>query len=741
MTGGAGFEITSYRFDRLLPKELLEVPFAQQFWPIVYLLSNGASKHAYVGETSDAVSRMVAHFRNATKSTLTDAHLIYSDRFNKSATLDIEANLIKYLDGDGQYKLLNGNLGLSNHNYYQKYEVYREMFQAIWRNLRELKIAKHSLEQIDNLDTFKYSPFKTLSAEQRTGVKAVLRSLLDDSHRFTLIEGGAGSGKTVMAVYLFKLLNTPLDEFDLQRLEGEEYELAELARQFRARYPQPRMALVVSMSSFRSTLKKVFRHVKDLHPDMVIGPAELAQRSYDLLVVDEAHRLRQRVNLGSYYRNFDQAATAMGFDKHTCTEVDWVQLKGRRAVFFYDKYQSIRPSDANEAVFDRLRENSETNVVDLFAQFRVRGGKKYVQFLHRLLYDGMDAAAKSYQSRDYDLKLFSRLAGLRTAIQEKEKEHGLSRLVAGYAWPWLSKTDKQAVDIHLDGLQLRWNGTNIDWVNSPNAINEVGCIHTTQGYDLNYTGIIFGPEIGYDPAAGEIVVRAEHYHDKNGKATIKDPKRLKNYILNIYRTLMLRGIRGTYIYVCDDALRDYFSKYIPVAESDTPQKPETDVAESDTLIIPFENSVPLYDLSAAAGNFSEQQQVRDEEKEFIRVPEGVRITRDHFACRVIGESMNQRIPNGSICLFRKYSGGSRNGQIVLAQHTDRQDADFGSQYTVKEYHSTKYQREDGWHHLGITLSPLSNDPGYEPIHLQEDELSSFSVIGLFERVVGSDCHL
>ena len=103
--------------------------------------------------------------------------------------------------------------------------------------------------------------------------------------------------------------------------------------------------------------------------------------------------------------------------------------------------------------------------------------------------------------------------------------------------------------------------------------------------------------------------------------------------------------------------------------------------------------------------------------------------------------MNQRIPNGSICLFRKYSGGSRNGQIVLAQHTDRQDADFGSQYTVKEYHSTKYQREDGWHHLGITLSPLSNDPGYEPIHLQEDELSSFSVIGLFERVLGSDCHL
>src|SRR5690606_30707832 len=179
-------------------------------------------------------------------------------------------------------------------------------------------------------------------------------------------------------------------------------------------------------------------------------------------------------------------------------------------------------------------------------------------------------------------------------------------------------------------------------------------------------------------------------------------------------------------------------RYIPVAESDTPQKPETDVAESDTPIIPFENSVPLYDLSAAAGDFSEQQQVKDEEKEFIRVPDGVRITSDHFACRVVGESMNQRIPNGSICLFRKYSGGSRNGEIVLAQHTDRQDADFGSQYTVKEYHSAKYQEDAGWHHQGITLKPQSDDPSYQPLRLADDELSSFSVIGIFERVLTTE---
>jgi|SRR5690606_19229951 len=97
--------------------------------------------------------------------------------------------------------------------------------------------------------------------------------------------------------------------------------------------------------------------------------------------------------------------------------------------------------------------------------------------------------------------------------------------------------------------------------------------------------------------------------------------------------------------------------------------------------------------------------------------------------------MNKVIPNGSICLFKKYTGGSRNGLIVLAQDTDRQDADFGSQYTVKEYRSTKYQDENGWRHQAITLLPLSDDPYYQPLRLQDDELSTFSVMGVFEQVL------
>lgn len=136
-----------------------------------------------------------------------------------------------------------------------------------------------------------------------------------------------------------------------------------------------------------------------------------------------------------------------------------------------------------------------------------------------------------------------------------------SRLIAGYSWEWVSK-NKNVHDIVIDEIKLKWNSVSNDWVNSTNAINEVGCIHTTQGYDLNFTGLIFGNEISYDKKKNEIVIKQENYFDRNGKQSISDPNDLKNYIINIYKTMMLRGIRGTYVYVCDKSLREYFSEHI-----------------------------------------------------------------------------------------------------------------------------------------------------------------------------------
>jgi len=97
--------------------------------------------------------------------------------------------------------------------------------------------------------------------------------------------------------------------------------------------------------------------------------------------------------------------------------------------------------------------------------------------------------------------------------------------------------------------------------------------------------------------------------------------------------------------------------------------------------------------------------------------------------------MNKVIPNGSICLFRKYTAGSRNGRIVLVEHTSIQDPDFGSGYTVKEYQSKKNVEDDQWSHQSIILKPLSYNLEYDDIVIEEDELSDLRVIGVFECVL------
>lgn len=191
---------------------------------------------------------------------------------------------------------------------------------------------------------------------------------------------------------------------------------------------------------------------------------------------------------------------------------------------------------------------------------------------------------------------------------------------------------------------------------------------------------------------------------------------------------MLRGIKGTYVYACDKNLREYLAKHIENYRTEdlVPQlKTEN--------IIPFENAVPIHDLKAAAGGFSDLQRVED--FDWVEIPPRYKASKDLFACKVVGESMNKVIPNGSMCLFREYNGGSRNGKIVLVEHTSIQDPDTGSRYTVKEYSSMKTNDGDQWSHESIILKPLSFDPGYENIILSEDEVSYLRVMGIFECVL------
>jgi DUF2075 family protein/phage repressor protein C with HTH and peptisase S24 domain/predicted GIY-YIG superfamily endonuclease len=724
------FTIKKFDFDANLVCEFNNLHYVKDLWPIVYILSDGNVNEAYVGETTDAYARMSSHLKNNIKSKLSAVHLISSEKFNKSATLDIESNLIKYISGDGQYKLINGNIGLANHNYYQKKEVYWDIFKSIWDNLRSVGIAKHPIDYIDNSDLFKYSPYKTLTSEQKSGLLVIMKNLLDNTYKNIIIEGGAGTGKTILAIFLFKLLNTTNEDFNFEEFGDDEYEFMEIVFELKRKYPNPKMALVVPMSSFRTTLKKVFKNIKGLSASMVIGPAEIVKDTFDIVIVDESHRLRRRVNLGAYFRNFDVVCEKLNLDKYTCNELDWVMKQSESAVYFYDENQSIKPSDVKKEDFDKLKINSLTKTEYLKSQFRSKGGNNYVNYITNLLNCKLTNADAIFSSKDYEFILFDSIEDLVSEIKARDIQNGLSRLVAGYSWPWMTnkKDAKQDYDIEIENTRLKWNSTNIDWVNSVNSRDEVGCIHTTQGYDLNYTGIIFGNEITYDKESNEIRVLKENYYDVNGKQSIVNPEELKDFILNIYKTIMLRGIRGTYVYVCDKNLREYFSQFMPKFKTEK----ETILLE-ETEVIPYENSIPLYDLKAAAGNFSDLQKVED--CEWIALPKSYKPSTDLFACKVVGESMNRIIPNGSVCMFRKYTGGSRDGKIVLVEHTSIQDPDFGSGYTVKEYRSKKKNEDELWSHESITLKSLSDDLDFQDIILEEDEMRILNVIGVFECVL------
>ncbi len=123
-------------------------------------------------------------------------------------------------------------------------------------------------------------------------------------------------------------------------------------------------------------------------------------------------------------------------------------------------------------------------------------------------------------------------------IKIKNSQFSLCRVVAGFAWPWVSRGNPDATDIDINGFKLKWNSTTTNWVNSRNAINEVGCIHTIQGYDLNYVGVIVGPELTYDANTNSLKVDEGKYEDRNGWRGITEPSEIgsiyKKYLQNPY---------------------------------------------------------------------------------------------------------------------------------------------------------------------------------------------------------------
>ncbi|MBK8520737.1 MAG: DUF2075 domain-containing protein [Chitinophagaceae bacterium] len=701
-------------------------PWVKNQWPLVYFIQNKTERLAYVGESTNASSRIKNHLTNPERLKLNKISIIGSDKFNKSATLDIESNLIQYISAEGTYELQNGNYGLVNHNYYQQ-DLYKDLFREIWTKLVEKKIVSRSLKDIENSEVFKYSPYKSLNEDQYNSVLEILDGLTMKKSSRIFIKGSAGTGKTILATYLIKLLNTEIVNTSLEEFNDDELREINYIKAFQAKYPKAKIGLVIAMSSLRESLENVFRIIPGLKASMIINPSDTfkLKEKYDLLIVDEAHRLRQYKNI-SWMGAFKKNNQKLGLD-NTGNELDWIIANSKNQIFFYDSAQSIKPSDIDAESFTKLLKDKNTLNLELNSQMRVQGGINYIKFVDDLL-NVKRNNGKFFFSKDYEMLVFDSLIDLYDELKKREKLYSLCRLIAGYSWPWLSKENKEAIDIKIDGLEFQWNQTDKDWVNSTTAFTEIGCIHTTQGYDLNYAGVIFGKEIDYNKATNKIEIDPKLYFDINGKKGISDIEDLKSYIINIYKTIMYRGIKGTFIYACNKNLREYLQQHISTFKKEIPFR----ILRFDE-VKPYVNSVPLVDISAAAGSFSDFQIHSD--FEWIELPFNITPKKGYFVCKVIGESMNRKIPNNSYCLFRQDLGGSRNGKIVLVELYDKQDFDTGARYTVKEYHSFKNIKEEEWQHETITLKPLSDNSEYQNITLAGDDANNLKVVGIFETVL------
>ena len=275
------------------------------------------------------------------------------------------------------------------------------------------------------------------------------------------------------------------------------------------------------------------------------------------------------------------------------------------------------------------------------------------------------------------------------------------------------------------------------WILGDKSIDQIGCIHTCQGLELDYVGVILGPDIKFKD--GHIVTDVAMH--PSADAAVRGLKsRVRNgdnqasqiadeIIKNTYRTLMTRGMKGCYVFCCDKALAEYLKGLLTISE--TPQEEiriEANVADN----VKYVDFLPFYSLKAACGYFGDGEDV--EESGWVQVESFGKLNHNMFVVRAVGNSMEPRIHDGDLCVFRANPAGSREGKIVLVQNHTSYDPEYGGSYAIKLYTSEKsFSDEGSWQHLSIKLKPLNQD--FSPIVLNEGEADDFRVIGEFLGVV------
>lgn len=370
--------------------------------------------------------------------------------------------------------------------------------------------------------------------EQKVAYEEILKfsmhCMRDKKKRTIIVKGGPGTGKSVIAVNL----------------------LAELTQ-------QDQLALYVSKNAaprnvYKVKLKKDFS-ISSID-NMFKGSAsftETRQNCYHTLLCDEAHRLMKKT-----------------IYDHGENQVKEIIHASYCSVFFIDESQRVTMDDIGSV--EEIKkwaelEGSEVHEMELVSQFRCNGSDGYLAWLDNVL-EIRDTANYDLEGIDFDFRVCDTPNEVKDLIVEKNKEANRARLLAGYCWDW-NKAEQNNTDYHdivIGDFEMSWNlGSGTPFAVSDTSINEVGCIHTAQGLEFDYVGVIIGDDMRYED--GHIVTdfkkRAKTDQSLKGikKLDKEDPEkayaRADEIIKNTYRTLLTRGMKGCYVFCTDEGLKQH----------------------------------------------------------------------------------------------------------------------------------------------------------------------------------------
>ena len=375
--------------------------------------------------------------------------------------------------------------------------------------------------------------------EQKLVYEAALdisRMATHNQKKVVVVKGGPGTGKSVVAVNLL---------VEITRLG--------LLTQYVSKNAAPRAVYIKNLSGAYS---------KVLISNMFIGSGGFYKQEanrFDTLIVDEAHRLTEKSGL---YGNEGE------------NQIKEIINASRTSVFFIDEDQRVTLKDigtVDEIKKWAHRADADVFETELSSQFRCSGSDGYMAWLDHIL-QIRETANTTLDTEEYDFRIFSSPTELREAIFEKNRINNKARLVAGYCWEWNSRKDDSVYDVTIPefDFKMKWNLTTDGslWIVSPNSVNEIGCIHTCQGLEVDYIGVIIGPDLLYQD--GQVLTqpaaRAKSDSSIKGykKLIAEKPDEGKSLvraiIKNTYRTLMTRGTQGCYVYCVENELEKYFTK-------------------------------------------------------------------------------------------------------------------------------------------------------------------------------------